>query len=218
MHSIETLNIKGYGGQEVPNTFFHSNGETDHLVVLLPGFGYTSHMPVLYYPGIFLLSQGADVMRAEYNYARRPEFMELQIDERRKWAAEDATALFTDAFKQREYSMVTLIGKSIGTVAMGHLITSVKDIPKLRCLWLTPVLKSEQLIAQIKKVGHRAMFVIGTEDQYYNKDVLLDLVTITGGESVVIKGADHSLEVGSDVLKSLQALETIMSAVKIFLG
>jgi hypothetical protein len=220
MHSIEKLNINGYRkDQAIPNTFFRQEANTRHLAVLLPGLGYTSQMPVMYYPCMALLVSGADVLRADYNYIGRPDFMALAPDERRKWAATDAVSVCDEAMKQRkQYDRITLVGKSIGTAAMGHLITTISSLPNLQCLWLTPLLKNEQLLSQIKRVKHRALFITGTSDPYYDKANLDDLLKTTGGESVVIDRADHSLEIDGDPMKSLQALELIMKGILKFLA
>jgi hypothetical protein len=101
---------------------------------------------------------------------------------------------------------------------MGHLITTVMHLPQLQCIWLTPLLKHEHLLAQIKKVKHKALFVIGTSDPYFDKLNLDDLVKATGGHGIVIDGADHSLEIEGDPLKSLKALELIMKGMTKFIG
>jgi len=218
MYSIETLNITGCRNEAVPNTFFRQKAGTTHLAVLLPGLGYTSQMPVMYYPCLALLASGADVLRADYNYVRLPAFMALEPDERRKCATADATAILDAAITQRDYKKITLVGKSIGTFAMGHLITTVQVLPALQCIWLTPLLKHEQLLSQIKRIKHRALFVTGTADPYYDQKNLEDIIKATGGESIVIEGADHSMEISGNPSASLRALERITDGIVKFLG
>ncbi|HMK60738.1 MAG TPA: alpha/beta family hydrolase [Dissulfurispiraceae bacterium] len=217
MHEIESLNVLGYRNQALANTYFRAKLETTHLAVLLPGLGYTSQMPVMYYPCMALLASGADVIRADYNYVKQPDFMTLDPDERRRLAALDGSSIVQAALRQRKYQKVTLVGKSIGTFAIGHIITSVEKLPHLQCLWLTPLLKNEQLLSQIKQVKHKALVVIGTSDPYYDKSNLDDILKVTGGQSIVIDGADHSMEIAGDPIKSLQAMERIMSATVKFL-
>ncbi len=143
--------------------------------------------------------------------------MALETDERRKWAAADATAVLTGAMTQRKYKKITLIGKSIGTAAMGHLITTISNLPDLHCIWLTPILKNERLLLQMKQTKHRSLFVTGTADPYYDKSNLDDLLKSTGGQSIVIDGADHSLEIARDPIKSIQALERITRGIVEFI-
>jgi predicted alpha/beta-hydrolase family hydrolase len=173
---------------------------------------------MLYYPCLALLAKGADVLRADYNYISRADFMALPQDDRRRRAAADALAVYIGAVKQRKYDTITLVGKSIGTYAMGHLITSIPHLSRLQCLWLTPLFKNEHLLSQIKQVKHKALFVAGTADPYYDKANLEDLLNTTGGESIIIEGADHSLEIDGDAMKSLESLELVMKGVMKFIG
>jgi hypothetical protein len=101
---------------------------------------------------------------------------------------------------------------------MGHLITSIPHLSRLQCLWLTPLFKNEHLLSQIKQVKHKALFVAGTADPYYDKANLEDLLNTTGGESIIIEGADHSLEIDGDAMKSLESLELVMKGVMKFIG
>ena len=212
MYSITALKIVGCRNEAVPNTFFQQDGETRHLAILFPGYGYTAHMPAVYYPGRLLLTRGADVLSVEYTYGRRPEFQSLPDEERIRWLQADAAAACNAALAQREYERVTLVGKSIGTLAVAHLLTTEGRLRSPQCIWLTPLLRNARLRAQIKQAPHRALFVIGTADPQYDAARLAELQQATAGEVLVIEGADHSLEITGDVLASLHALEQVMEA------
>lgn len=218
MSSLETLNIAGYRNGAIPNTFFRQERETRHVAILFPGAGYTAHMPVVYYPGRLLVAQGADVLRVEYAYNKRPDFQALSDAEQYRWLYTDVSAAYDAALSQRDYARVTLVGKSIGTLAMGHLLTSGKPLPEVQCVWLTPLLRNEELIRQIKQVKHRALFVIGTADRVYDATKLAEVQQATAGDALVIEGADHSLEIVGDVLQSVRALLEIMQRMQKFLG
>ena len=58
--------------------------------------------------------------------------------------------------------------------------------------------------------------MIGTADPNYDP-VFLEEVTAKG-ESLVIDGADHSLEIEGDLKQSLKAMEKLIEAIKKFLG
>jgi len=53
-----TLPIRGYRDEAVPNHFQRQDDATDHLALVLPGFGYTCDMPLLYYTVGHLLDRG----------------------------------------------------------------------------------------------------------------------------------------------------------------
>ena len=99
---------------------------------------------------------------------------------------------------------------------MGHLLTVEDLFGHARAIWLTPVLRSDGLRAQIKQWGQRSLFVIGTADPHYNEVFLDEIREATGGEILVIEGANHSLEIGGDVLKSLEAMEKVVRAIRAF--
>jgi len=55
--------------------------------------------------------------------------------------------------KSEFLSLITLIGKSLGTRAMGRLLTTDDHFTDARAIWFTPVLRSERLCAQLKEWG-----------------------------------------------------------------
>jgi hypothetical protein len=217
MYSFERLQITGYRDKPVPNTFFRQQEETRHLGILFPGLGYTSLMPLLYYPGRLLLFHGADLLRLEYAYEREEAFHALSGSERSRWIKADAIAACRAALNRRSYDQVTLMGKSLGTLALGHLLTDHPKLDEPRCIWLTPLLRNEQLRSQIAQTRHRGLIIIGTADPHYDRAKLADIQEAMGGESIVIEGADHSMEIDGKVAESIQVLQRIMLGIQSFL-
>jgi alpha/beta superfamily hydrolase len=129
----------------------------------------------------------------------------------------DATAACSVALKRRSYDQVALIGKSIGTLVLGHLISTHPELDEPRCIWLTPLLRNERLRSQITQTRHRGLFVIGTADPHYDHAKLAAIQEATGGESIIIQGADHSMEIDGKVAESIQALQRIMLGIQSFL-
>jgi hypothetical protein len=175
-------------------------------------------MPLLYYARQLLLVAGADVSVVGYNYSENPDFLAASFEARDLWLREDTIAAYTTAVSQRNYERVTLVGKSIGTRAIGHLFATDQPLPSLRCVWLTPILRNETLCAQIRQRPHRALFVVGTADSHYDTVRLAEAQEATAGEALVIEGADHSLEVKGDVVESVRVLERVMGEIQKFLG
>ena len=150
MATETTLSIHGFGGQPVANRFLRPEGAIDALAVLLPGFGYTLDMPLFFYAENLLLERGWDVLRVEYAYHRLPE---SEVSPRSKMVERlyaDTTAAWRAGLGQRSYERVALIGKSLGTLAMGHLLTAEPVSIPVRSVWLTPLLSIPRLREQIK--------------------------------------------------------------------
>jgi hypothetical protein len=216
MCSPETLQIAGYREQPVPNTFFRQDEATDHVAIVFPGVEYTCQMPLLYYPTRLLAARGADVLCVEYSYGR-PEIQALTEEERARWFVADVTAACHAALEQRPYNRVTVVGKSLGTLAMGHLFSAEAALADAEAIWLTPILRDDRLRAQIRAWGGKSLFVIGTADRYYDPALLEEVCRSTRGGGVPVPDADHSLEIKGDVWRSLEIIEGTLRIVIEFL-
>ena len=217
MATPTTLTIQGYRDETVPNRFLRPENAIDHLAVLLPGFGYTLDMPLFYYAENLLLERGWDVLRVEYAYNTRPEFQTLPAPERERWLLADTTAAWRAGLDQSAYERVVLIGKSLGTRAMGHLLTVAELPPNFRAVWLTPLLGEERLRQQISRYGGPSLFVIGTADPHFDPVVLEQMQVATTGEAVVVRNADHGMDIPGDPIASVRAVERVVEALSRFL-
>lgn len=218
MVEIESLEVRGYRNELVPNTFWRQEEDARSVGIVLPGWGYTCRMPLLYYSTKALLDGGSDVLWVEYAYSERPEFRQLPDAEQEAWLLADAAAGLHAALQQREYGRVTLIGKSLGTLAAGHLLATEPSLANALAIWLTPILGNERLEGEIQKWGGRSLFVIGTADPLYDHARLDRIRDASAGEVLLIEGADHSLEIERDVQRSLRDLVRIISGVQAFLS
>jgi pimeloyl-ACP methyl ester carboxylesterase len=217
MYAAKVLPIAGHRELPVPNTFFRQGEETDHLAVIFPGRGYTCDMPLLYYTSSLLLGRAADVLLVEYNYNRRMEFDVLPEAAQDRWFQADVAAALAAGIDQRPYRQVTLVGKSLGTRAMGHLLTTDPRLATARAVWLTPLLRDARLRAQITACEQPSLFVLGSADPHYDPALVAEVETATGGQMMVVRDANHSLEIDGDLWQSLAVLEDILRATRMFL-
>jgi hypothetical protein len=216
MPSITSLEITGYRDAPLANTFFRQEGEARRLAIVLPGIGYTADMPVLYYPRALLLEMGADVLAVRYAYNENPEFSRLSGEERMRWVDADVDAASAAGLAQRPYEEITLVGKSLGTLAMAYLLEANDRLAGADCVWLTPVLADDRLRARIGQRRHHALFVIGTADPYYQPAWLDEVRQATGGDAMVVEGADHSLELAGSVDRSLDVMQQLVRTLRAF--
>ncbi|HJS17817.1 MAG TPA: hypothetical protein VJ785_03660 [Anaerolineales bacterium] len=214
--NLSSLDIIGFKDQPVPNTYITHSTPANHLGIILPGYRFSADMPALHYSRRVLLEQGADVLSVDYAYYRT-NFMMQEDSEQDQWMSSDVFAASNAGLSQRPYEKVTLVGKSIGTIALGLLLADSR-FQQSACVWLTPLLTSERLCSQIEKVRPRSLFVIGTADRYYKPDVLKHLEDITDGHALVLEGVEHGLEIPGDIPKSLSVLNQITQTVQEFLG
>ena len=112
-----SLQIAGNNNQPVRNTFFRQQSATSHLCIVLPGYNPPLISTLLKYTSQLLLDRNADVLQVEHEYYK-VNFFKKPTAERDQWLSADATAACEAVFAQREYTEITLIGKSLGTLAM----------------------------------------------------------------------------------------------------
>lgn len=214
MLTNKVLEIAGYRNEPVPHKYLQWEEKTRHVAIVLPGMGYTADMPVLYYPSRLLLDAGADLLVVEYAYNRRADFTALPAPEREQWLFADVSAACRAALAQRPYQRVTLLGKSLGTLAMARLLAAEPSLAGARTVWLTPLLNDDRVWAQLRRGGRPAVVAIGTADRFYDATRIAGVRETPEAEVVIVDGADHSLELAGDVLGSLAAMERVLRAVR----
>lgn len=218
MVAPRALPIVGYGGEPVPNEFLRQEGGADHLALLLPGFAYTCDMPLFYHAENVLLDAGIDVLRVEYGYHRRPDVVAASEEEQRRRLFADVAAAWRAGTAQRPYATVTLIGKSLGTLAMGHLLAELPTTMGVCAVWLTPLLRDDDLRGRMRRFPGPSLVAIGTADPHHDAALLDELGGSPGCEAVVVGGADHSLDVPGDPVGSVRAVERVVAALVAFVG
>lgn len=215
MYSLKTLNIQGYLQTATPNTFFKQEEATDHAALVLPGRGYNCQGPVLHYPTLELLARGADVLCVDYT--QRPDFFTLPSSELLQASISDAEAAYRVLMDQSSYQRLTIVGKSLGTMVMGYLLTTLSISLAVQAIWLTPLLRLQLLRAQIEQANRPSFIVIGTADPEYDAELLAEVQKTTQAGVLAIENANHSLEINTNALLSLQAMEQMMQALQEFL-
>lgn len=211
------LEIAGHDERPVPNAFFRHDGDTAHLGVVLPGLRYRVTMPGLYYPTLHLMSLGADVLAVDYRYDENPDLGSLSDAEQIAWWAADARAAVDAGLSQREYDRVTVVGKSLGTVAMAPLLADDERLAHADAIWLTPTLKLPGFVDQMKACPQRGLVIIGTADPYHDVETLTELGE-SGMRIVEVPHADHGLQREGDAVASVAAMLAVMTAIRQFLA
>ena len=215
MYSFHKLDMYGYHREPVPHTFFQQSKGSSHVGIVFAGQNITCQHPTLYYPTRELLLREADMLLVDY--ALRPAFSTFSGEEIKACIEADTIAAYQALFRERTYQQVTLIGKSLGTLAIGHLLLTLPQMPSVQAIWLTPLLKLPELRTQIQRMHPRSLFIIGTEDPHYDAAQLKELEKVTQGETLVIEGADHLLEVPGGIIPSLHVMEQIMQTIQRFI-
>jgi predicted alpha/beta-hydrolase family hydrolase len=216
LYSVEKLDVRGFRARPVPNTLFRQDSATGHLAVVFSGYGYRCSAPLLWYPTRVLLSLGADVLWVDYPYEQQPEFGDSDEQVQKDWLFEDSAAALESAEKLRPYGRATLVGKSLGTLAMGHVLTRVPTPVDTRTVWITPVLADSGLRRAIEKATSPSLVIIGSADRYYDRSFVERLREKAATEVLVVEGGDHILETKHGTVQSIDILKMVAESVSRF--
>lgn len=217
MVSREQSDIKGYDGSPLKNRFYRQSNKTQDIALVFPGLAYNSTMPLLHYSIQAILATGINVLSVDYDYSNNPKFLKQSIRARSDWLIGDVEAALKFVTNEEKQDVVCLAGKSLGTLALGHLLETRKELRDAKTIWLTPLIKNPDLMEQMLSYMKNAIMVIGTNDSQYDSSIIDRLNANTQLGGIVIDGANHSLEIEGEVIKSLRVLLQIVTIIQQFL-
>lgn len=207
----------GFDGQPLRFDISRPDRPGDDLTVLMPGYGYSVEMPIFYYLEQAALEAGSTVLRVLTDYSRSPGFADADDAIRARWLAHDLTVTVDAVRSRRAFGSVTLIGKSMGTLAIAGLDpATLAGRRSPHVVWLTPLLRDPAVLAAIRAVDRPGMVVIGTDDGHYDEALLDDLATLPHLSISVHPGADHSLDIPGDIDGSIATLRAVIADVRSF--
>lgn len=205
----EFRTIKSIYNVELESKIIDNNSEV--LVVILPGIGYTLDRPLLDYSKKLCMELGYDVLPIEYGF----QAARVQFNSERFNNLLDESMEILKISLSSKYKKIVFIGKSIGTVVQKILQKRLKDENDsyhFENIYLTPVDKTVDL-----GIEAGSLVFTGSCDPLISKGNVHKLEKIEGLKLIKITDADHSLNIKNDVVKSTEYLMNIIKKEKDYL-
>lgn len=199
--------IKSYYGVDIESTVIEQNSNV--LVVLLQGIGYTLDLPLLYYSKILALEKGYDVLPIECGFQSAGEKLYLDDEEGIRILIDESYELLKMSLCDK-YEKLIFIGKSIGTFVQRNMEARLKSEnykSEITNIYLTPIDKTYEL-----GIEAHSLVVSGTKDRYIRSGYREKMMNRDDIKYIEIKDAGHSLNIKGDVNNSIKVLERIISA------
>jgi len=169
--------------------------------VVLPGRRYGHAQAGLRLTELALEEAGYDLVRVEWPETGMPED-----------AAGAAAAVADIAGPLLDDAPAYVVAKSLGTFAAP--LAAERGLP---AVWLTPLLSEPVCRDGVLANPARQLLVGGEDDFAWDGAVAQDAVA-RGATAVVLPGADHGFEVGTDAVASAETLVGLARAVRGFLA
>ncbi|NJN43564.1 MAG: hypothetical protein HC806_01695 [Anaerolineae bacterium] len=217
MINVSQLEFTGFKGQNIIGTMHKHTPVSDRLAIIFPGYGYTCDRPLLHYSMQEMLNQGVDVLQVIYEFSNKPGFWQSGEETRAIWFGSDAKVAMRTVIDTGNYREFTLIGKSLGSLAIGHIATVMPELENARIIIFTPLLTNPKLVKQILEIKGKTLLVTGTNDSFHTPETLKSVRSGREMTIIEVEDGDHSLEVQGDIPRSLEVLNRIMKDVIKFL-
>jgi hypothetical protein len=201
---------KMVSSKRIPFRLIEQKKETNNLVIVLPGAGYTTQAPLLHFTTGLFFNKGFDVLHINYTFSRQEMSVLNGVEFTR-----DVQLVIDEAIKNKEYSNYYVVAKSIGTIALSHLLnhSMFKDA---KVVWLTPLLQRDDVFNAMVNSHHKGLCIIGDNDICFIVDRYETLKNNDDLKLKVVNGGNHSLELDEEPLKSIEILKSVISEINEF--
>src|SRR5215213_9226116 len=140
-----------------------SNGRVTHLGLVIPG-GPFFLSAVLRIPAVALQQRGVDVR----DVPPSPGFnMSGSLDDNRDYF-DGVGEQIQEIISEREWSQVTFVAKSLGTMILGAVGARLSVPPRADALWLTPAFPLDYVRDGAMATQWRSLIVSGSADHWYD--------------------------------------------------
>jgi hypothetical protein len=198
------------GSKSIPYRLIEQKNETKNLVIVLPGAGYSTQAPLLHFTTGLFYSKGFDVLHINYTFSRQEMTVLNGVD-----FAGDVQLAIDEAIKNKEYSNYYIVAKSIGTIALSHLLNNsmFKDA---KVVWLTPLLQKVDVFNAMVNSDQKGLCIIGDKDTCFIVDRFKTLKNNDNLLLKVVDGGNHSLELDEEPIKSIEILKNVIPEINEF--
>lgn len=194
-----------------PYRLIEQKEETNDLVIVLPGAGYTTQAPLLHYTTGLFYTKGFDVLHINYALSRE----EMAALNERDFA-KDVQFAIDHAIKDKEYRNYYVVAKSIGTKALSELLKSPR-LKEAKVVWLTPLLQNDLVFHAMVTSDQKGLCFFGEKDRVcYIEERFEQLKNNRNLILKVMNGANHNLELDRDPIKSIERLKSVISDINGF--
>ncbi|WLR56920.1 alpha/beta hydrolase [Mesobacillus subterraneus] len=204
----------GYNSQPVPYQLIKQNKQAYALAVMLPGRGYTVQGPLFHYSTGLFLNEGFDVLHINYDY-NTDQSEALTLEEEIKQITQDVNSVLDQILNELRYKDYTLIGKSLGTIALSSLINTM-DFKDAKIVWLTPLLQLDFVMDKMLSSSQNGLCIIGDQDPCFISERFDKLRQKANMQTLLLPGTEHALNYADRPVDSIDVLKKVITEISNF--
>jgi len=206
--------VNGYKGRKVPYQYFNEE-DSNGLMIILPGTGYTAMGPLLYYSDDLAIMLKADVLKINYRY-NDEEYDDLTQNELVEAIRLDVKTVIDAILSEKQYENYYFIAKSIGTIPLCTELER-EEFKQAKAIWLTPLIHRDDVLHAMIESKQKGLCIIGDQDQVYDKERYEKILNNSCIKSRLIANVGHALDIEGKPSDSVDLLKTIVGDMEAFL-
>lgn len=206
--------VAGYKEKPVDYLLFKQDKQSNSIAVMFPGRGYSAQAPLFHYSTGVFLNKGFDVLHVNYDYTSE-ESNSMSLDEHITQITEDVKAVLDRVFENHSYENHTLIGKSIGTIALSSIVDR-EEFSQAKFVWLTPLLQLDIVFNKMNESLPSGLYIIGDKDPCYILERYEQICTKENMSCILIPGTEHSLNYAENPIESIDVLKSVITEISNF--
>ena len=212
MLNVNPRTVKGYKELDIPYTILSRNEDSKNLAIILPGVGYTTQAPLFHYSTGVFLQKSYDILLVNYQYKNKVYADFTEISEAIKL---DVRTVFDDVLSNKTYENFYLIGKSLGTIAMGSELNRGR-FKNAKAIWLTPLIQRDDVLDAMVKSKNKGLCIIGDKDSCYSEERYSKILENPNITSKLIPNVNHNLEYDENIVESIDLLKSVIVEIEQF--
>ena len=197
--NYETIDIQSRFGMTIRNSWVQHETTTNRLMVLLPGRGATTDIPIMTYLREIGTRLLFDVFVVTYGFHLTQEAISFDKIPLAMHDTEDALAQVLT----KPYDHICWVGKSLGT-PIAAMLAAKQDATTQSIIHLTPILDATEM-----NLGMAQLAIIGTQDRWYDAEKRHDTADV---QWEVYDGVNHGLVIRNNWQQSIVVLQEMLSA------
>ncbi|MGP4108831.1 alpha/beta hydrolase [Virgibacillus sp. L01] len=206
--------IEGYKGKKIPYTLYGKSENSQDLVILLPGAGYTVNSPVFHYSTGIFFNKYKDILEVNYPY-NDGFYNNFTRNELYEAVKSDSKLVIDKVLNTNSYTNFYIVGKSIGTIAMSSELKRI-CFRDAKTIWLTPILDLDEVFTSMVDSKNKGLCFIGDKDRFYTEERFNKIRTNKNIISKLIPEVNHSLDYDEDITNSIDVLKGIVADIEKF--
>lgn len=197
----EEINIEIDG--EISEHLLYLSEKSTSLVVVFPGGNNNSLTPFLFYLRDYFIHNNYDLLRISYNNLAKREESDEEKMSKITFAIHQA---IMNNKKSKSYSNYLFVSRSIGNVVANKIKNDYK-INVVKSIYISPI---SEALENIRK--YPGLIISATNDEYFKKEDIEELLTYPNQEVLIFEDGDHQLEC-ENTLETIEFCKNAVSKV-----